>query len=154
MKILMRMLAPFMFWLAYGLFRAGPGKGSLKKHNFVMRLFRFAADNHNRQALSMYGHLLHFRGEGVQNRIQGAIYLERAAGMGDIKACYQMGRIFENGFEHYYRPDPERALGWYRQAAEQGHPLAVRRLHDVYREGQLGQSVDEAQAQRWYRQLP
>jgi len=154
MRYLMRLIAPMVFWIAYGLFRVELGKGSLKKHSFVMRVFRFAADNESRRALSVYGHLLHFRGEGVQNRIQGAIYLERAAKAGDAKAQYQMGRVYECGFEHHFQQDEVKALVFYQQAGEQGHPLAVRRLFDVYSEGQLGQEVDEVQAQGWQQRLP
>ena len=154
MRYLMRLIAPLVFWIAYGLFRAELGKGSLKKHGFVMRVFRFAADNDSRRALSVYGHLLHFRGEGVQNRIQGAIYLERAAQAGDAKAQYQMGRVYESGFEHYFQQDEAKALAFYLQAGQQHHPLAVRRLFDVYSEGQLGQLADDAQAQSWQLLLP
>lgn len=154
MRYLMRLIAPMVFWVAYGLFRAELGKGSLKKHGFVMRVFRFAADNDSRRALSVYGHLLHFRGEGVQNRIQGAIYLERAAQAGDAKAQYQMGRVYESGFEHYFQQNEMKALAFYQQAGQQGHPLAVRRLFDVYSEGQLGQLADDAQAQSWQLLLP
>jgi len=154
MRFLMRLLAPLLFWVAYGMFRASPGKASRKKHDFVMRLFRFAADNNSRRALSMYGHLLHFRGDGPQNRIQGAIYLKRAAEMGDGKAQYQMGRIYENGYEQVYKPDPAIALAFYRQAASQGHPLAIRRLYDVYTQGGLGEPVDAERSDYWQKRLP
>lgn len=154
MRYLMRLIAPLVFFIAYGLFRAELGKKSLKKHGFVMRVFRFAADNDSQRALSVYGHLLHFRGDGVQNRIQGAIYLERAATAGDAKAQYQMGRVYESGFEHHFQPDADKALAFYRQAGQQRHPLAVRRMFDVYDQGQLGQLADTVQAQSWQQLLP
>ncbi|GGO82113.1 hypothetical protein GCM10011348_22730 [Marinobacterium nitratireducens] len=149
MRLLMKLVAPLIFWLAYGLFRSKLLRSSRRKHDWVMKLFRFAADNDNRRALSVYGHLLHFRGDGIANRIQGALYLERAADKGDAKACYQMGRICEQGFEHRFPSDAVRALHYYRRAAELKHPLALRRLIDVYRDGELGQTPDSAEVARW-----
>jgi len=153
-RVILKGLAVPVFWLAYGLFRLRLGQRSLRKHQLVMRIFRFAADNGNRRALSVYGHLLHFRGEGVQNRIQGAIYLERAAEAGDVKAQYQMGKVYESGFESYFRPDAGRALSFYQRAAEQGHPLAISRLCDVYGNGELGQQPDAQQADYWSSRQP
>ncbi|NVK39828.1 MAG: sel1 repeat family protein [Oceanospirillaceae bacterium] len=149
MRLLTKLLAPLIFWLAYGLFRSRLLRNSRRKHDFVMKLFRFAADNDCRRALSVYGHLLHFRGDGIANRIQGALYLERAADKGDAKACYQLGRICEQGFEHRFPVNNARALHYYRRAAALRHPLALRRLIEVYRDGALGQAPDSAEASRW-----
>nr|WP_067286613.1 tetratricopeptide repeat protein [Marinobacterium profundum] len=149
MRLLMRALSPLVFWLAYGIFRMRWLKSSRRRHRLAMELFRLAADHGHCRALSVYGHLLHFRGDGIANRIQGAIYLQQAADKGDSKACYQMGRIFEQGFEHHFPPDLAKSLHYYRLAAEQQHPLAVRRLADVYRKGELGQSADPHAAKRW-----
>ena len=68
-----------------------------------MSSFRLAADAGHRQALSVYGHLLFLRGDTTKSKIQGAIYLERAADRGEMKAQYQMGRIYETGFEGYFK---------------------------------------------------
>ena len=149
-----RLLAPVIFFIAYRLFRSSINQKSIKKHDFVMKLFRFAADNGHKRALSVYGHLLHFRGDGAQNRIQGGIYLQQAADKGDVKAQYQMGKIFEEGFEHYFQPDSSKALAFYQQAAGQGHQLAIKRLVDIYENGELGQQVDSAVADKWRRQQP
>ncbi len=149
MRLLLITLAPAVFWLAYGLFRLPWLRSSRHRHTLAMKLFRLAAEHGHRRALSVYGHLLHFRGEGIANRIQGAIYLQQAADKGDSKACYQMGRIFEQGFEHRFVVDTARALYYYRHAAEQQHPLALRRLVDACRNGELGQVVDPLAAQRW-----
>ena len=119
-----------------------------------MKLFRFCADNGSKPALSVYGHLLHFRGEGVENRIQGGIYLQRAAEKGDTKAQYHMGRIYEEGFESYFLANEQKAFNYYRLAAEQGHVLAIRRLVTAYEEGELGQVVDSEKAKEWEIKLP
>ncbi|MBV1790083.1 sel1 repeat family protein [Marinobacterium sp. D7] len=149
MRLVMKLLAPLLFWIAYGLFRSRVWRGSRRRHTLAMKLFRLAADNGNRRALSVYGHLLHFRGEGVANRIQGAIYLQRAAEKGDVKALYQMGRIHEQGFEHHFGIEPAQAVQAYRRAAELGHPLAVKRMVELCREGGLGLSPDAEQLTYW-----
>lgn len=149
MRWFMRLIAPLLFWIAYGLFRSPLARRSPTNHTLVMKLFRYAADNGSRRALSVYGHLLHFRGDGVQNRIQGGIYLQQAAGKGDMKAQYQMGRIFEHGFEHYFAVDADKALAFYQQAAEQGHPLAINRLVEIFEQGGLGLEPNAEMAQQW-----
>lgn len=149
MRLFSRLLAPIVFFIAYTLFRSSWQRKSLKKHNAVMKLFRFAADNGHKKALSVYGHLLHFRGEGVQNRIQGAIYLQQAAEKGDDKAQYQMGKIYEVGFEHYFQANAEKALHFYQLAAKQDHQLAIKRMVDVYSNGELGVQSDPSEVARW-----
>lgn len=153
MRFLNKALAPLVFWIAYTLFRSKLNQQSEKKHTFVMKLFRFAADNGHMRALSVYGHLLHFRGEGVDNRIQGGIYLQRAAEQGDVKAAYQMGRIFEEGFESYFQPNQEKALAYYQQAAASEHHLAMVRMIKVFAQGELGQKIDQGQEQFWQEKL-
>ncbi|KEA61730.1 hypothetical protein, SEL1 subfamily [Marinobacterium lacunae] len=149
MRLVMKVIAPLLFWIAYTIFRSPILRGSRRRHTLAMKLFRIAADNGNRRALSVYGHLLHFRGEGVASRIQGAIYLQRSADKGDVKALYQMGRIHERGFEHHFGIEPEKALLAYRKAAERGHPLAIKRMIELYSEGGLGVAPDKAQAALW-----
>ena len=149
MKALMKWLAPGIFKFAFLLFRAPWFKSSQRKHQWIMRIFRFAADNDSCQALSVYGHLLHFRGEGKDNRIQGGIYLQRAADKGDMKAQYQVASIYESGFEHYFPASDEKSLDYYQRAASQGHALAISRLLKVYQLGELGQAVNTKEAERW-----
>ncbi len=149
MQTLVKWLAPGIFFLAYWAFRSSLFKKSPKKHTFLMKVFRFAADNGSQDALSVYGHLLHFRGEGVENKIQGAIYLQRAADKGDSKAQYQMGRIYEEGFEHYFSPSEEKSLNYYTAAAESGHVLAISKLINIYQNGGLGRAPDETQLKYW-----
>ncbi len=152
---LMRQTAPLINGLAGQLFHLPFWRGSRRRHQMAMRLYRWAAEHGSRAALATYGHLLHFRGEDIASRIQGGIYLERAADLGDAKAQYQMGRIYEQGFEQYFRPDPVKALAYYRLAGEQNHPLAVKRMIAVYDEGALGAVIDPARAECWRkRQAP
>ena len=154
MRWLMHLISPLIFHIANALFRTSLLKKSQAKHRFVMKVFRYAADNGSTRALSVYGHLLHFRGDGVQNRIQGGIYLQRAADQGDMKAQYQMGRIFEDGFEHYFQPNAEKARHYYELAAKQGHQLALARMVDIYTKGELAVEADEENASHWRALMP
>lgn len=150
--MLKKLLADSLFFISYGMFRSTIQQKSFKKHKFVMKLFRFSADKGSRKALSVYGHLLHFRGERIEDRIQGGIYLQRAAEMGDSKAQYQMARIYEQGFEGYFMPNSDRVIENYRLAAKQQHPLAIKRLIQIYTTGELGLAADLVEAEKWQQQ--
>lgn len=153
-RAIVKLLAPVIFWLTHQAFRSKWYNRSARKHRWMMSCFRLAADSGHLKALSVYGHLLCLRGDGHKSKVQGAIYLERAAGMGDTRACYQMGRIYEQGFEGYFTIDDSKALDYYQQAAEQGHGLAINRLVTAYQQGELGVKVDADLSQRWHQQLP
>lgn len=152
MRLFMTLIAPLLGWIAFRLFHLPILKGSKAKHRFVMKLFRYAADYGSVRALSVYGHLLHFRGEGVTNRVQGLIYLEQAANKGDSKAAYQMGKTFEEGYQTY-QADATKAVNYYRQSAESGHILAIRRMVDICTNGELGQEKSDIDAAYWLNQL-
>ncbi|MCW8884199.1 MAG: sel1 repeat family protein [Motiliproteus sp.] len=126
MRWILTCLAPLLFWIAQTAFKTK----TFRTKKWVMSSYRLAADTGHRGALSTYGHILHLHGDGVASKIQGAIYLQRAADMGDMKAQFQMGKIFEQGFEHYFQPNQEKALYYYRLAAKQDHVLAINRLSD------------------------
>ncbi len=149
MRTLMRWLSPTVFWIAFAIFRSPLFKRARWRHKLAMKLFRVASESGSVRALSVYGHLLHFRGEDVSSRIQGAIYLQRATEKGDTKALYQMGRIYESGFEHYFSVKLSESLACYSAAAEQGHPLALKRMYEIYQEGGLGEAADPAKAAHW-----
>ncbi|MDO6562932.1 sel1 repeat family protein [Amphritea sp. 1_MG-2023] len=152
MRLLMTLMAPLLGWIALRLFHLPLLQRSHTKHRFVMKLFRYAADYGSVRALSVYGHLLFFRGEGLTNRIQGVIYLERAADKGDSKASYQMAKVFEEGYQTY-SANPVKALKYYRQAAESGHILAIKRMVDIFTNAELGQVESSADARYWIEQL-
>ncbi|MBU2965406.1 SEL1-like repeat protein [Amphritea sp. 2_MG-2023] len=152
MRLLMTLIAPLLGWIAFRLFHLSFMKGSRAKHQLVMKLFRYAADYGSVRALSVYGHLLFFRGEGMTNRIQGLIYLERAADKGDSKAAYQLGKVFEEGYSTY-PADPVKAVKYYRQAAESGHILAIKRMVDICTNGELEQAQSGADAASWLAKL-
>jgi len=154
MSSLSESLAPAVFWLGYRLFRLNLAKTSRRKHRWLMAWFRFAADNGSVKAQSVYGHLLHFRGEGEHSRIRGVEYLLRAADQGDAKSQYQIGRISESGYGTEYPADQERAVRYFRLAADQQHYLAIKRLVDAYRAGELNLPCDPEAARQWQAMLP
>ncbi|HEY5717347.1 MAG TPA: sel1 repeat family protein [Motiliproteus sp.] len=153
-RVLLKAFAPLFFWVAHAAFRSAAFRHSARKHRWVMSTFRLAADVGYCRALSVYGYLLFLRGDSAQSKIQGGIYLEQAARKGDMKAQYQMGKIYEEGFEFYFRADPAKALHYYRSAAVQGHSLAITRLADAAANGELGLQPDGEEARRWRALMP
>lgn len=99
-------------------------------------------------AQSFYGHLLLFRGQGQGAREEGLRLLALAAAAGDAKSAYQLG-VQALQADVQKAPDGATAARYWEQAAAAGHPLAARRLADLYREGAPGLPVDPALAARF-----
>ncbi|SFQ25747.1 SEL1-like repeat protein [Pseudomonas borbori] len=99
-------------------------------------------------AQSFYGHILLFRGQGFGAREEGMRLLRLAAIAGDAKAAYQLGALSLAG-DTRQAPDAVDAARWWTLAAAAGHPLAARRLADLYREGGPGLPADAEQAARF-----
>lgn len=100
------------------------------------------------EAQSFYGHLLLFRGQGLGVRAEALRLLSLAAGAGDAKAAYQLGRQCLLG-DIQQAADAPSAVRWWARAAELGHPLAARQLSDLYRDGHAGLAADPTEAARW-----
>ncbi|MEH6811774.1 MAG: sel1 repeat family protein [Motiliproteus sp.] len=147
---LLQAIAPLFFVIATAAFKTK----RFRTAKWVMRCYRLAADSGHCGALSVYGHLLHLHGNSIASKTQGAIYLQRAAEQGDMKAQFQMGRIYERGFESYFQCSTVKAVDNYLLAANQGHILAIKRLQDAYQKGELGLSQDEQLAHQWQDKLP
>ncbi|MNP08564.1 hypothetical protein D3C76_1006400 [compost metagenome] len=98
-------------------------------------------------AQSFYGHLLLFRGQGFGAREEGLRLLRLAAAGGDAKAAYQLGVQALAGDTRTSANAVEAARYW-EQAAAAGHPLAARKLAELYRQGGPGLEPDEVQAAR------
>lgn len=99
-------------------------------------------------AQSFYGHILLFRGQGLGARDEAVRLLRLAASGGDGKAAFQLGLLSLAG-DARQAPDPGEAARWWAVAAAAGHPLAARRLADLYREGAAGLPADAEQAARF-----
>ena len=80
---------------------------------------------------------------------ESARHLELAAGRHDPEAEFRLAILYEKGLGR--RPDPTRALEWYRKAADDGSPGAQRVLAQDYDFGIGGLPQDAAQAIIWYR---
>ena len=98
-------------------------------------------------AQSFYGHILLFRGQGLGAREEGLRLLRLAAEGGDGKAAYQLGLSSLAG-DARKAPDAREAVRWWSLASAAGHPLATRRLAELYRDGAEGLPADAEQAAR------
>lgn len=74
--------------------------------------------------------------------------LEKLARDGDVDAQYQLGLRYEAG-THDLPQDSGKALAWFRQAAQGGHPMAMQSLALSYRNGLNGVAVDPKAARYW-----
>lgn len=121
---------------------------SPRTQRLTLRLFKRCADAGHPDALSVYGHMLFHRSASPQDKARGARYVVEAAHAGDLKAQYQVARIYEYGCAQYPSRD-EYAVTWYARAAKAGHYLAAERLVRAYQQGDLGLAVDGEQAGYW-----
>ncbi len=77
-----------------------------------------------------------------------AIELDQmAARNGNAEAQYNIGKANEIGWITYATELD--ALNWYIHSANQGYPLAMERLAEVYEKGQLKQKIDSEKAVLW-----
>ncbi|HBN8511547.1 sel1 repeat family protein [Pseudomonas aeruginosa] len=102
----------------------------------------------HRDAQAFYGHLLLFRGQGFGARDEGLRLLRLAASTGDGKAAYQLGVQALKG-DSRQAPDALAASRHWAQAAEAGHPLAARKLAELYRDGGPGLAPDSERAEHY-----
>jgi TPR repeat protein len=80
---------------------------------------------------------------------EAASALRALAEAHDAEAEFRLAVIYEKGLDG--RPDPTRALEWYRKAADDGSPGAQRVLAQDYDFGLGGLPQDTALAITWYR---
>lgn len=136
------------FLLAEKMFHSSVLSGSRLIHQWTMWLFKESANAGHLKALSVYGHLLYFKGVTPLDKGKGVTYLLDAAKQGDVKAQYRMGHIYEQGYAHIQK-NHENSVRWFVRAAEQGHLLACRRMAKACAEGELGLAINPDQSRYW-----
>lgn len=93
-------------------------------------------------------------GEGAEkDPAAGLVWIRRAADQGLLPAIVAAARMLEEGEPKTLR-DPKAAVDLWRRAAALGEHGAMRRLVAVYRNGELGQAVNETEARSWEAKLP
>lgn len=92
--------------------------------------FEKAAEQDHPEALRMLGYL-HGEGHGVaKDDAKAAAFYRRAAELGDAYAQFNFGAMIDQGIGGL-TPDADEAKSWFRRAAAQGLPDAVRRLAEL-----------------------
>lgn len=110
--------------------------------------YQQAALQGNRRAQNNFGMALLY---GVGCKADGGkakIWLEKAAAQNVSVAMFNLGYAYEKG-EAGFGENMEKAVSWYRRAAEHEDVNACSRLADIYASGKLG-NKDERQAAKWY----
>ncbi|WP_166359210.1 tetratricopeptide repeat protein [Pseudomonas akapageensis] len=146
--MLWRMRARFSYWLARRLFHWRWFVRQPRAWRWLEGQFSRMANLGDIGALSFYGHILAFRGQGLGAREEGVRLLRLAAQGGDGKAAYQLGVISLAGTPSV-APDAQAALQWWTLALKAGHPLAALKLSQLYQQGGPGLAPDPEQARRY-----
>lgn len=115
--------------------------------NWMQGQYARQANLGNVAAQRFYGHLLLHRGQGFGAREEGIRLLRLAGQAGDGKSAYQLGVLALAG-DARQAPDAAQAAHWWSLAEQAGHPLAARKLADLYREGGPGLAADVEAAER------
>ena len=73
------------------------------------------------------------------------------AEQGDANAQFNLGLMYHSGLQ--VRFDEQKAVYWYRRAAEGGNQLAQEYMAVGYQEGWFGLPRDQAKSHFWYQRL-
>ncbi len=109
-----------------------------------------AAQEQHPDVLAFLGRAYYFnlQGHGAARAEDARRAIQASAAGGSRVGMALMGVLYSRGFG--VEVDAERAVEWFRKAAEQGHANAQYNLGVMYEEG-LGVVEDDAQAAGWYR---
>ena len=128
------------------------GLGVEQDYRTALVWYNQAARAGHVQAMFNMG-MMYLNGEGVFRSNQDAFYwISEAAKRGLAAAQYNAGVM--NAYAIGCGRDEIAAVRWWRLAAEQSYPDAIRALATGYREGRFGLPKDAAQAAALERQLP
>ncbi|MFI8979504.1 tetratricopeptide repeat protein [Ectopseudomonas khazarica] len=146
-RLLWQVRARLGYWLARRLFHWSWTLRQPRLWQWMQGQYGRMANLGDTPAQSFYGHILLFRGQGLGAREEGLRLLRLAASGGDGKAAYQLGVQALQG-DTRQAPDGVQAVRWWEMALAAGHPLAARRLSQVYLEGAPGVTPDRALAEQ------
>lgn len=149
--LIWRLRARIGYWVARRLLRWGWPARQPRLWAWMEGQFSRLAAAGDRNAQSYYGHILLFRGQGRGARQEGRRLLRLAAEAGDAKSAYQLGVLSIAG-ELDSPADAAEAARWWQRAAAGGHPLAHKRLAELYRTGAAGLPADQQLAQQFAEQ--
>ncbi|KAG0284299.1 hypothetical protein BGZ96_011310 [Linnemannia gamsii] len=81
------------------------------------------------------------------------MYFRKAANQGVMEAQYEMGRLYQEGFDRI-KQDPDEAMTWYLKAAEQDYAPAKVAIGSLHESGQCGRIPEKDRnysgAMEWY----
>ncbi|WP_333983008.1 tetratricopeptide repeat protein [Ectopseudomonas khazarica] len=146
-RLLWQVRARLGYWLARRLFHWSWTLRQPRLWQWMQGQYGRMANLGDTPAQSFYGHILLFRGQGLGAREEGLRLLRLAASSGDGKAAYQLGVQALQG-DTRQAPDGVQAVRWWEMALAAGHPLAARRLSQVYLDGAPGVTPDRALAEQ------
>lgn len=119
-----------------------------EENRTALHWYRQAARRGDAEAMFALSEM-YARGEGTDaNPLEAGRLLRRAAELGHLRAMRAYAFVLEHGELGFSRHD-NGALDWYRRAAEHGDPVAMRRLRDAHRDGELGLPIDAVAAAAW-----
>eukprot|EP00743_Colponemidia_sp_Colp-15_P008622 GILK01009382.1.p1 GENE.GILK01009382.1~~GILK01009382.1.p1 ORF type:complete len:715 (+),score=107.63 GILK01009382.1:72-2216(+) len=114
--------------------RAGGFSGNQEEYEKAAALFRMGVGQGSVDAMYYMG-LLFENGLGVDKDGKTSFsYYRRAADAGHVKACTRAGSMLYSG-AGVARPDPAKAMEYYKRAAEEEDPEALNHLGILYEEG-------------------
>lgn len=127
----------------------------LNKSGFNLQAFELyqqAADQGDTGGILGLG-LMHYNGDGVEQNInKGVELIKKAAEMNDPAAIYQYAGMLSIGSPGFDQ-DTKTAVDLFKKAASMEHHISIGRLVAIYRNGQLGETVNPELADKYQAQL-
>ena len=128
---------------------AAAGGAAMQNHNYALARANFKAplaDAGNAEGQRLYGALLMVDCTGIQNKEEGAKWLQKAVDAGNVVAQSQLGNAYMRG--DGVAQDDNKAFALLTQAANAGNALAEINLGYLYLNGR-GAPMDKYQGMVW-----
>lgn len=125
------------------------GSGAPRDEREALDLYRAAAEKGYRAAQACLGRRLLEDSETGDSRIEGELWLRRAAFAGDSDAAARLGELHATSADG--NPNFAEAAIWLKRAAEAGNARAARALGSLFATG-AGVEQDHEAAAHWFRQ--